>query len=370
MKIGLVSQPYYPILGGVTEHVWHVGQELRRRGHEVTVITGGGLGVDDRGLRVLRIGRQVPLAINGAHVHITIGYKLGRQLRRIEAAERFDVVHIQSPLDPFLPLAATMAMRSPKVGTHHTFRERNPLFSLFPGHFRRAVHQFPIHIAVSHSAESLVTKYYPDVTFRIVPNGIDTERFSPDVQPLDAPGSRPFTVLFVGRMDPRKGARFLFAAIPYLEQALHQYRILVVGAGWLRRYYDKYIPLTLQHRVQFAGKVSAEDLPRYYRSADVFCSPATHGESFGLILLEAMASAVPVVASDIEGYRWVVEPGKQGLLVPAKSARLLALAIVRLAQDDALRKAFGQAGRAKALQYTWKSVVDRLEPLYEEARVA
>lgn len=371
MRIGLVTQAYYPVLGGVTEHVWHLGTELQRRGHQVTVLTGGAWKADDRGLRVLRHGFQIPFMSNGANVYVTLGWKLGRLLQRLEQEERFDVVHVQSPVDPGLPLIASKAMRTPKVGTYHTAREvgtslmdRIPV--IFHSVFEDAIDKIQRHVAVSPAAEEFVHRYFPRLPMTIVPNGVDIDHFSPDVQLLPQYDDETVTILYVGRMDPRKGAKQLFAALPYLEAALPKYRVVVVGTGWMKEYYQAHIPLTLIKRVEFVGYVPAEDLPRYYRSADIYCSPALGNESFGLVLLESMACSTPIVASDIDGYRWVVDPGVEGLLVPPKSPRHLAEALIALAQDPARRKKMGAAGRAKALTYSWQKVVDQLEPKYQE----
>jgi len=367
MRLALVSQPYYPLLGGVTEHVWHLGTELQRRGHEVTVITGGVRQPEERGLRVLHVGRQLPMTINGANLHVTVGWKMGRWLQRLEEKERFDLVHIHAPLDPILPLIAAKAMRTKKVGTFHSFRERNELWEMFPGIFADAMGKLDRAIAVSPSAETLVKKYYPQVKMDIIPNGVDTKRFSPTVDALplrDRPEQ--VVILFVGRMDPRKGAKYLFAALPVLEQQLSDYKVVVVGGSWMKGYYDAHIPLQLRRRVTFAGYASPEDLPRYYRGADMYCSPATGGESFGIVLLEAMACGTPIVASDIDGYRAVVTSGQEGLLVPPRDPQALAQALVALAQDRTQRERMGQTGIATARIYDWRNVTDQVETLYRQ----
>lgn len=366
MKIAIVSQPYYPIPGGVTEHVWHLGKELERRGHAVTVITGGGLPNDHRGLRVLTIGKQFPVMLNGANVYVTLGWRFRTKLRSIEKRERFNVVHIHSPLDPFLPLAATQAMQAPKVGTYHTYRENSPFLEALHGYFTSALQKLSAHIAVSKSAANFVQQYYPTTSFRIIPNGIDTMRFTTDAQPFPQFRDGTMTILYVGRMDPRKGARYLFAALSLIAKQLPSFRLLVVGSGWMKNVYDKFIPPELLSHVHFAGYVSPEELPRYYRSADMYCSPATGGESFGIVLLEAMASGLPIVASDIVGYHDVVENGREGLLVPPKSPRHIAEAIVRLARSSEERSRMAAAGRKKALLYDWKKVTDQVEKVYGE----
>lgn len=370
MKIGIVTQSYYPVLGGVTEHVWHLGRELGQRGHDVTIITGGATTPDDRGLRVLRHGFQVPLSGNGANVHITLGWKLGRMLQRIEEEERFDIVHVQCPIDLGLPLIASTTMRSPMVGTHHSFRDSytfaDAVFKLFHGPIDRAVTRVKRHIAVSESARALCWRYYPHAPVDIIPNGIDMERFSPSVSSWLNKDDRIPTILFVGRMDPRKGAKYLFAALPFLEERLANYRIMVVGAGWMKKYYNAYIPLNLRRRVSFAGYVSPEDLPRYYASADVYCSPATGSESFGIVLLEAMASGVAIVASNIEGYRNVMTDGKEGLFCRPRDPKSIADAIIELANNPDRRGAMGKQGRATAARYDWKTVAIQIEQVYRE----
>lgn len=372
MKIGLVTQAYYPVLGGVTEHAWHLGKELQRRGHEVTVITGSAKDADDRGLRVLRHGFQIPMMSNGANVSVTIGWKLGRTLQKIEATERFDVVHVMSPLDPGLPLIASKAMRTPKVGTYHSARQMTGAIServpvIFRPVFIDAIKKIQRHIAVSPAAEEFIHHFFPSLKMTIIPNGIDTRRFSPEVEPLPEYTDGVFTILYVGRMDPRKGAKYLFGALPYLEKELNgKYRVVVVGTGWMQKYYDAHIPLHVRKRVVFSGYASPEELPRYYRSASVYCSPATGNESFGIVLLESMATGTPVVASDISGYRWVVTPGVEGDLVPPRSSKHLADALIAMAKDPARRKRMGAAGHVKSLQYDWRVVTDRIEQVYRE----
>jgi len=380
MRIGLVTQAYYPVLGGVTEHVWHLGHELKKRGHDVTVITGSvraGLLGDikstdhDRGLRTIRVGLQLPTMLNGANAAITIGWKLGRMLQRIESKELFDVIHVQSGLDPGLPLVASKTMRTPKVATYHTYREPGHSLiehapRLFRPVFQDAITKIAAHIAVSPAAASFMHRYFPGLEMRIIPNGIDIDRFRPDLDPMPIRQGNEFIVLYVGRMDPRKGAKFLFGAIPEMEKSLADYRIVVVGTGWMQKYYDAHIPLNLRHRVQFVGYVSPEELPRYYRAADVYCSPATGNESFGIVLLEAMACGTAVVASDIEGYRWVITPGQEGSLVPPRSSEHLAKAIIELAKSPDRRHQMADHGRITAAKYSWPRIVDQIEGVYHQ----
>lgn len=378
MRIGIITQAYYPVLGGVTEHVWHLGTELQRRGHQVTIVTGGmpkrlpwaqSRQADDRGLRVLRHGVQIPIMSNGANAYLTVGWKLGRLLQRIEEEERFDIVHVQSALDPGLPLIASKAMRTPKVATYHSARKFNGAFAEYiPVVFRPvwldAISKIQHHIAVSPAAVDFIHHYFPQINLTIIPNGVDLEHFSPTVKPWPRFRDGKLIILFVGRMDPRKGAKYLFAALPELERLIPDYRVVVVGTGWMSSYYDALIPITLRQRVEFCGYASPAELPRYYRSADVYVSPAVGNESFGIVLLEAMASGVPLVATDIDGYRQVVTSGKEGLLVPPRDPKALATAIAELAGDPEWRRQMGESGRTTVERYAWPKVVDRIEAVY------
>lgn len=369
MKIGIVTQSYYPVRSGVTEHVYHLGRELSSRGHQVTIITGSSREPLDRGLRVLRIGAQIPLSGYGANVHVTVGWKLAKKLRKIEEEEQFDIVHIQSPTDFGLPLVASRAMRSPKVGTHHSFRDSHVLadvlFKLMRSSFDEAVHNVRAHIAVSPSAASICHRYYPNIEVSVIPNGVDTDRFSPSIEPMPVRIGNEFLILFVGRMDPRKGAKYLFAALPMLEESISEYRVLVVGSGWMKKYYDTYVPIKLRHRVTFAGYATPEELPRYYRAADVYCSPATGNESFGIVLLEAMASGVPIVASDIDGYRNVLTDGAEGLFSVPRDPRSIADRISTLARDPGARARMAEHGRRTALRYDWRIITDQVVEVYK-----
>src|SRR5205085_5010440 len=174
----------------------------------------------------------------------------------------------------------------------------------------------------------------------IVPNGIDPERFStPDVKPIEKFDDEKLNVLFVGRLDKRKGFRYLLGAFRRIKAQVPEARLIVVGA-YAREDKNKYVRFARKHGlrdVKFVGYVSNEELPRYYRSAHIFCAPSTGFESFGLVLLEAMASSVPIVASDIPGYRQVVTHGHEGLLVPAKDEVALAEAIIGLLRSPVQR---------------------------------
>lgn len=366
MHIGLLTQAYYPVYGGVTEHVWHLGRELLRRGHRVTVVTGAAREGHDGGLRVIRLGVQIPVRTNGARGCVTWAPRLASRLREIETAERFDVVHVHGPLDPILPLTACRAMRTRKVATHHAARDRSGavgcLIALARPCLRAAMRRVECHIAVSETAQAFVQRHLPEVTFDIIPNGVDTARFHPaQARPRD---DRRFTVLFVGRLDARKGARDLITAVVQLKSRFDGLRLIVVGTGPDEARCRALVPFRYGRAIEFVGAVSAEALPGYYREADLYCSPATGNESFGIVLLEAMASGVPVVASDIAGYRNVVADGRNGVLVPPGSPAAIARTILELHRDEGRRRRLASAGLETAHARAWPKIVDRVLDVY------
>ncbi len=211
-------------------------------------------------------------------------------------------------------------------------------------------------IAVSKPAMQFVNKHFPG-SYEIIPNGVDTEHFSPDVSPIDEFCDGKLNILFVGRLEKRKGADYLLKAYQRVKQEIPHSRLIIVGPGThLRAKYEKQVEESGLRDVVFAGFVSYEDLPRYYKTADVFCTPAIGWESFGIILLEAMSVGTPIVASNIAGYASLITHGVEGLLVPPKGVRSLAQALISVLSDESLRRQLGTNGITKAAEYDWKHV--------------
>lgn len=367
MRIGIVSQSFFPIRGGVAEHVYYTARELERRGHDVTVITAHfNRFEDNRGLDVIRLGHDLTIPFNKAFVNLTVSLTLKRQLRAIEAQKKFDLVHVHGPTEPVLPLAALASFTCPKVGTFHSFNERPSLgYEVFQKRLQSYFNRLNGRIAVSEAARSFISRYFPG-HYDIVPNGVDIERFKPDARPFDwYRPDREFVILFVGRMDPRKGLKYLLQAFSLISDQVPQARLVVVGNGILKPYYARFAAVAQRPRIDFKGFVSAEDLPRYYASCDVFCAPADGHESFGIVLLEALAAGRSVVASAIPGYRSVIRHGQDGVLVTPKSPLALASAIIDLYRHPSERVRLARAGRQRALEFSWPSVAGRIEAVYQ-----
>ena len=209
---------------------------------------------------------------------------------------------------------------------------------------------------------------YFDVRMNVIPNGIDIDVFRPGRPPVRGLRDGKVNVLFVGRLEKRKGLRYLLRAYEYMRERVPESRLVIVGDGPLRSSIEGFVAGRGLEDVVIAGYVPAEDLPSYYASADVFCAPATGAESFGIVLLEAMASGLPVVTTEIPGYLTVVDPGQNALTVRPKSWQELGATLVVLARDAELRRRMGASGLAKAQRYSWREVTARVIEVYEQAR--
>ena len=390
IRIGILSQAYHPAVGGVTEHVDATAAALRQRGHEVTVITAGfserewrgytgnGNGHanvaataadaappsdDSRPHRVLRIGRNLAVPYNGAENNLTVGLGLRDKLQDILDRERFDLLHLHCPVSPVLPLLALRIARQPIVGTFHSTVTSDLAFRLFRRALLPSYRRIDKILAVSEEARSCVLRHFPGPV-EILPNGVSPDRFRPGLKRLERFDDGIPNILFVGRFDPRKGLPELMSACDALARDSVPFRLIVVGDGALRRRIEVMAQGALEGRVHFEGRVSNDRLPRYYASADVFCSPARGGESFGIVLLEAMASGVPIVATDLPGYRTVLTPGVEGLAVPPRDPASLRRALQTLLSRPELRKEMGGRGIETSRRFAWPAIVERLETIY------
>jgi len=363
LRVGIVTQAYRPAVGGVTEHVAATARVLRLRGHDVTVVTSRFRAASEPEPHVVRVGRNLLVRYNGAENNMTVGLGLPGRLAGVFRARRFDVVHVHCPVSPILPLLALQLARCPVVATFHSAVMSELPFRLF-GRFLLPLYRRIAHpLAVSEIARECAERYFPG-PIEILPNGVDRSRFRPALPRLERYDDGVPTILFVGRFDPRKGIPELMAACERLAREGRRFRLVLVGDGALRSNIERLSRGALRGRVHFEGNVGHDHLPRYYASADIFCSPARGGESFGLVLLEAMATGVPVVATDLPGHRSVITPGVEGITTPPRDPDALAAALGRLLADASLRARMGACGVDRARAFGWEHIVDRLEVIY------
>ncbi len=369
MKIALVSPYDYPYPGGVTEHIAALDKQFRALGHDTRIIAASSTDEDVLGEHVIKVSGAVsPVPYSGSTARITLAPAVYRRVKKILRDEKFDVVHVHEPTVPILSLVVLRHSHALNVGTFHAYRESNVMYEYMRPLLQRVFNRLDGRIFVSDAVREYITQYFPG-DYTIIPNGIDYERFSsPDLQPIAQFNDGRPNILYVGRMDKRKGFRYLLRAYPYIKEAIPDARLIVVGA-----FSDKdkapFIRYAHAHKlrgVHFVGYVSPEELPRYHRTATVYCAPNTGFESFGIILLEAMAAGLPIVASDITGFRPVLQDGAEGLLVPPEDAPALARAVIQLLNDPARRAAMSECGKRKAIQYDWSRIAGRVLAYYEE----
>jgi phosphatidylinositol alpha-mannosyltransferase len=367
LRIALVTDVYYPHVGGIQEHIYHLGLELKRRGHVVKIITGAAGNNEAPGeIDVIRIGRVVQYPANKSFSKMTVGFGIASRLRKVFKKEHFDVVHVHGALSPFLPIYSHLLAGSPTIHTFHAQFEKSIPYRIFKKLLERCMRRIDGKIAVSIAARDSIGKYL-NGDYTIIPNGIDTERFNPHNEKLQGFEHRSPLILYVGRFEPRKGLKYLFLAFNSIIKKFPSAGLVVVGEGRLKDYYRSFLSKGAASNVSFEGKVSMEKLPRYFVTCDIFCSPAYTGESFGIILLEAQASGTPVIASDIQGYRTVIKDGGNGILVRPKDPDAIADAITSIHIDPLLKQRIVRNGLESVQQYSWERVASSIEYFYRDA---
>ena len=368
MKIALVSPYDFVHPGGVVNHILALDNQFTKMGHEVRIIAPASKSAPNSDDRLVPIGRPRPVPVRGTTIRISLSLRLASKIKEVLAKEKFDVIHLH---EPFMPMLCTAVLRfsdnSANIGTFHACHGS-------PGYnFGWPISKMMLHrrrrkligkIAVSKPAMEFASKYVPGY-YNIIPNGIDLEHFSPDVTPIDRFCDGKINILFVGRLEKRKGLDHLLKAYQQVKKELPNSRLIVVGPGTrLRKKYEKRVRRNHLEDVVFVGYTPYEELPRYYKTADVFCSPATGRESFGIVLLEAMAVGKPIVATSIEGYASVMTHGKEGLLVPPKDDKELARALISLMTDESLRQQMAAKGMITAQEYNWEKIARRVFDYY------
>ena len=361
MRVALACPYDWDAPGGVQVHVRELAERLRARGHAVLILapartsrSGDGLAVVGRPYRVRFQGSVAPIAPGPATWVL-----VGAALRTFEA----DLVHAHEPLTPSVSMAATWRAKAPVVATFHAYADRSRLLSGAAGVLRPVWRRLAVRIAVSEAARDFVGSRFAGEV-RVVPNGVDVQRFASAAPAQGLPPGR--TILWVGRLDPQKGLPVALQAVARLGRELPDVRLVVAGDG-LDRTAVRDLPDDVRERITMLGAIPNERVAPYLAAADAFVSPALGQESFGMTLVEAMAAGVPVVASDIPGYREVVRDGVDGLLVPPGDVEALAGGLRRVLQERELADRFRLAGRERAQTFDWTAVVERIEVAYGDA---
>ena len=348
-------------------HVNNLADQFLSHGHQVKIIAPCSDVKEVPFEGFISMGRAVPLPAGGSIARVSLSLWLRRKVRQLMSEEQFDIVHIHEPGSGVINLcmlADAENFKSKYIGTFHTY-ESHKLYKIGGKRFFAKYYQrLDGRIAVSKAAHKFISKYFPE-EYRIIPNGIQLQEFK-DVSPFSHLKDGKINILFLGRLEKRKGLRYLLSAYSELRWKWPNLRLIVVGDGQLDADSYRIIGERNLSDVMFVGRVSEEEKVRYYHSADIFCSPASGGESFGIVLLEAMASGIPVVASDIDGYNEVLGSGEFGCLVPPKDEGALASTLDDLIKNTQARGDFVTAASKRVLEFSWDKVADRVMKYYLE----
>ncbi|GAA1644652.1 glycosyltransferase family 4 protein [Nonomuraea maheshkhaliensis] len=362
MRVGIVCPYSWDMPGGVKQHIDDLAQALIAQGHEVSVIAPA---ADDDELPsyVTGAGRAIPVPYNGSVARMSFGFLSAARVRRWVRTGEFDVLHIHEPLIPSLGVLACWAAKGPIVATFHASFTRSRAIAVAEPLLRSALEKLSGRIAVSDAArKSLVEQFGGDTV--LIPNGVTVSRYT-EAEPLDGWGPDGTTLGFLGRMDEeRKGLPILLDAFNTLAEERPEVKLLIAGPGDAKDVYDR-VRKPFHDRVTVLGMVSEADKIRAYHSVDVFCAPNTRGESFGIVLAEAMASGATVLASDIPAFRRVLGEGQAGALFTNGDPASLAREAAALLGAPERRAKLAAEALVAVRKYDWSTVARDVVRVYE-----
>ena len=362
MRIGMVCPYTWDVPGGVQEHIKDLAEALIGLGHEVSVISPAD---DDAPLPgyVVPAGRAVPVPYNGSVARLAFGPLSAARVRRWVKEGGFDVLHVHEPAAPSLSLLACWVADGPIVATAHTANPRSRVMHAAYLALQTALEKISGWIAVSEAARTTLVEHMGGDAV-LIPNGVTVSRYE-KASPLPGWPGEGGALGFLGRMEePRKGLDVLLRAFELLAAQRPGLRLLVAGPGDLDEVRAK-VTDAIRDRLILLGRVTQEDKARFYHSVDVFCAPNTGGESFGVVLIEAMAAGAPIVASDLDAFQLVLRDGRAGELFPAGDPAALAAAASRLLDDPSLRARLSAAATDAVRAYDWPMVARDVVKVYE-----
>lgn len=365
MRIGIVCPYSWDIPGGVQAHVRDLAEKLIELGHTVSVLAPGDDDTPGLPPYVVVAGKAVPIPYNGSVARLQFGVVSAARVRRWLRDGGFDVVHVHEPAPPSLSLLTCMLHDGPLVATFHAATVRSRFLAMFDTVLQPFLEKLTGRIAVSPAARKVIVEHLGGDAV-VIPNGVDVARFA-GAQPLPGYPREGGTIGFVGRYDePRKGMDVLIAALTRLAPHRPGLRLLIVGRGDAAEFRDS-LPPAVAGRVTLLGQVSEAEKARMLRSVDVYCAPNTGQESFGVILLEAMAAGTPVVASDLDAFRRVLAGGTAGELFPVGDDEALAAALAAVLDEPDRRARLIEAGRRAVAPYDWSVIAAEVLRVYELA---
>jgi len=371
MKIGIISFHSFFNPGGVKRHILELHDEFKKRGIRSKIIAPRRNNSENYGKDVILSGTSFPLPLAGSQADFCVNFN-PFAIDQILKKEKFDVLHFHNFGFPstFQILERSKCLN---ILTFHANIERTKFLRTIPGilfTFNKII-QWKIDGIIGVNPLNLkVFKDYKGPK-TVIPNGIDLKEFNPKVPKIKRLSNGKINILFLGRIEERKGLIYLLKAFKILDRRYGDIlRLIVVGEGPLKANCEKWVKKNkLENNVLFVGAIKEKEVPPYYRSADIYCSPAIYGESFGIVLIEAMASGIPVVAFANSGYKIVLEKGKgKRFLVKPRDFKTLAYKLELLIKSEKLRKEMGEWGIQESKKYAWPKIADQVLAFYELCR--
>ena len=368
LRIGIVCPYSWDVPGGVQTHIRDLTHALQSRGHEVSVLAPGDEETADD--FVVSAGRAIPVRYNGSVARLAFGPFSGQRVRKWIDEGNFDVVHVHEPAAPSISLVTCLVSEGALVGTFHTSNARSRMMAVSAGFLKVALEKLSARITVSAPAHVTLGDHSElfGASTVTIPNGVDVSEYA-DAEPMAIEPADAQVVVFLGRIDePRKGFQVLAPALATIAGQCPKARFFIAGPGDAD-HATKLIPKSARSRVHFLGRISEAEKASLMARADVFVAPNTGGESFGIILLEAMAAGAAVVASDLEAFSLVLGTDPVGKMFANENSADLAQAVIDVLRDDVMRQDFVTRGKDQAYKYDWNVLVDEVIGVYESVHV-
>ncbi|MEO0281400.1 MAG: glycosyltransferase family 4 protein [candidate division WOR-3 bacterium] len=365
LKILLVSDPYYPYPSGISEYTFYLSKYLKKHRNEVQILTTHYKGEkEEKG--VIRFGKVLMIPMNKSYATMAFGLDIPSKVKNLLSNNDFDIVHLNGPFFPSLSFFALHYSKTKNIAAflNAGFKFYNFGSKIFRIVYKKYLNKIDGYFAISETAKLAMEPYFPG-DYEIIPAGVDVEFFESEGEKFEIEGYP--KILFLGRLDERKGVLKIINVFSKLLKIKKDAKLIIAGKGPLDGQAKQMVKdLRIERSTIFTGYVKKDDIPKYYRTADIYCSPALGGESFGIVLLEAMACGTPVVASNIHGYSQVIENLKDGVLFDPLSEEDLLSKLILLSDDKNLRETLKKNGKKKSLDYSWENVSIRIENFYRK----
>jgi phosphatidylinositol alpha-mannosyltransferase len=364
MKIGFVSPYAWDVPGGVQAHIKELALHYREQGHEISVLAPA---TDESSIEddfVVAAGKPVAIPYNGAVARVLFGPVAASRVKQWIASGEFDVLHLHEPAIPSLSLLACYAAEGALVGTFHAAAPRQKVAFAIAPLLEPVIEKLRARIAVSDVARETL-RIHLDTDAVVIPNGINSKLFK-DATP-NPRWHKGFNIGFIGRFsEPRKGMDVLLQALPNIARVIPEFKVLIAGPGEGIEVLQKVNP-ALRNRFEFLGRIDDQEKAAFFKSLDIYVAPNTGGESFGIILAEAMAAAVPIVASDIPAFRDLLGEGEFGALFENENSDDLAKKVIALFHNPSLQERLKTAALQYSVRFDWSQVADEIMNVYLHA---